>query len=401
MGSGTGKFVALGLIVVLALAIAGLITGAIGAGLTQSEEDKNAGKTAEGPFVPKPAVHLPAQVTFPTSDRTHYRNFLLAEEIEVLLCEKVVEGHCLEKEHLSHAEEEELTTLMHEITGEDFEVHHGNHRLNADEHHMIEELVGEGPYQGSNFIITNAILSSWIASIVLVGLFVLGARKAALVPNRFQNFIEIAIEGLLNFVAGTVGREHSRLIFPVIATIFLFVIINAWIALLPIYPSLGFKHDDIVQIHLLRPAGTDINMPLALALVSFFFVEWLGLKMLGLGYITKFVRVASLKQGMAALFRFQFLDAFQGLLDFFFVGPLEAFSEFVRLISFTFRLFGNMTAGEILVLVSAFLVPFVATVGVYGLELLVGFIQALIFSGLTLVFAAIAITSHHAEEAHH
>ncbi|MCS5666735.1 MAG: F0F1 ATP synthase subunit A [Dehalococcoidia bacterium] len=401
MGSGTGKFVALGLIVVLALAIAGLITGAIGAGLTQSEEDKNAGKTAEGPFVPKPAVHLPAQVTFPTSDRTHYRNFLLAEEIEVLLCEKVVEGHCLEKEHLSHAEEEELTTLMHEITGEDFEVHHGNHRLNADEHHMIEELVGEGPYQGSNFIITNAILSSWIASIVLVGLFVLGARKAALVPNRFQNFIEIAIEGLLNFVAGTVGREHSRLIFPVIATIFLFVIINAWIALLPIYPSLGFKHDGIVQIHLLRPAGTDINMPLALALVSFFFVEWLGLKMLGLGYITKFVRVASLKQGMAALFRFQFLDAFQGLLDFFFVGPLEAFSEFVRLISFTFRLFGNMTAGEILVLVSAFLVPFVATVGVYGLELLVGFIQALIFSGLTLVFAAIAITSHHAEEAHH
>ena len=401
MGSGTGKFVALGLIVVLALGIAGLITGAIGAGLTQSEEDKNAGKTAEGPFVPKPAVHLPAQVTFPTSDRTHYRNFLLAEEIEVLLCEKVVEGHCLEKEHLSNAETEELATLMYEITGEHFEVHHGDHRLNADEHHMIEELVGEGPYQGNNFIITNAILSSWIASIVLVGLFVLGARKAALVPNRFQNFVEIAIEGLLNFVAGTVGREHSRLIFPVIATIFLFVIINAWIGLLPIYPSLGFKHDDIVQIHLLRPAGTDINMPLALALVSFFFVEWLGLKMLGLGYITKFVRVASLKQGMSALFRFQFLDAFQGLLDFFFVGPLEAFSEFVRLISFTFRLFGNMTAGEILVLVSAFLVPFVATVGVYGLELLVGFIQALIFSGLTLVFAAIAITSHHSEEAHH
>ena len=82
------------------------------------------------------------------------------------------------------------------------------------------------------------------------------------------------------------------------------------------------------------------------------------------------------------------------MLDFFFVGPLEAFSEFVRLISFTFRLFGNMTAGEILVLMSAFLVPFVATVGVYGLELLVGLIQGLIFAGLTLVFAAIAMTAH-------
>lgn len=356
MGAGAGKYIALGLIFVLALAIAGLITGAIGAGLTQSEEQKASGKTAEGPFIPKPEVHLPAQVIFPIADRTHYRNFLHAEEVE-------------------------------KANGED--------SLTPEQHALVEE----GPYQGNNFIITNTILSSWIASVVLVLLFVLGARKAALVPGRLQNFVEIAIEGLLNFVAGTVGREHSRMIFPVIATIFLFVIFNAWIGLLPIYPSLGFMDGGLIKIHLLRPAGTDINMPLALAVVSFVFVEGLGFKMLGIGYITKFVRLGSLKRGIAALFRFQILDAFQYLLDFFFVGPLEAFSELVRLISFTFRLFGNMTAGEILVLVSAFLVPFVATVGVYGLELLVGFIQALIFSGLTLVFAAIAITAHH-EEAH-
>tara|TARA_B100000029_G_scaffold17332_1_gene17778 strand:+ start:1735 stop:2814 length:1080 start_codon:yes stop_codon:yes gene_type:complete len=359
VGSGTGKYIALGIIFVLALSIAGLITGAIGAGLTQSEEDKNAGKTAEGPFIPKPAVHLPAQVVFPTSDRDHYRKFL-------------------------HAEHEEKL--------------HGEESLSKKEHDLVEE----GPYIGNNFIITNAILSSWIASIILVLLFALGARKAALVPGRFQNFVEIAIEALLNFVEAVVGKPNSRLIFPIIATIFLFVIINAWIGLLPFYPSLGFKEGDIVEVHLLRPAGTDINMPLALALVSFVFVEWLGLKMLGASYITKFIRIGSLKHGVASLFRLRFLDAFQGLLDFFFVGPLEAFSEFVRLISFTFRLFGNMTAGEILVLVSAFLVPFVATVGVYGLELLVGFIQALIFSGLTLVFAAIAITAHegHHEESH-
>ncbi|MDE0721350.1 MAG: F0F1 ATP synthase subunit A [Dehalococcoidia bacterium] len=402
MGSGTGKFVAFGILIVLALAIAGLITGAIGAGLTQSEEDKEAGLTAEGPFIPKPAVHLPAQVTFPTSDRTHYRKYLLAEELEVLLCEQpVIDGDCKERKYLSVTKEEELARLMHEITGEDFELGHGDHRLNHVQHDEIKAIIKEGPYLGSNFIITNAILSSWIASIVLVLLFILGARKAALIPGRFQNFVEIAVEGLLNFVAGTVGREHSRLIFPMIATIFLFVLINAWIALLPIYPSLGFKDGDLVQIHLLRPAGTDINMPLALAFVSFVFVEWLGFKMLGLGYLSKFIRIGSLKAGFVALFKFQILDAFQYLLDFFFVGPLEAFSELVRIISFTFRLFGNMTAGEILVLVSAFLVPFLATVGVYGLELLVGFIQALIFSGLTLVFAAIAITSHHAEgEAH-
>ena len=354
-------FLVAGLLVIAALFIAGLITGAIGAGLVQSEGDKAAGQTAEGPFIHKPAVHLPAQVVAPGGARDHYLDFL----------------------HAEHKERE-----------------YGEEKL--DEH--AHEVLDEGPYQGNNFIITNTLLSSWIASIVLVLVFVLGARRASMVPGRFQNFCEIVIEGLLRFVEGTVGPGRSRMLFPVIASIFLFVVINAWIGLLPIYPSLGFMTDEgVVEIHLLRPAGTDINMPLALALVSFVFVEYLGLKMLGVGYFGKFIRVRSLTRGVSALFRFKLLDAFQGLLDFFFVGPLEAFSEFVRLISFTFRLFGNMTAGEILVLMSAFLVPFVATVGVYGLELLVGFIQGLIFAGLTLVFAAIAMTAHEHEghDEHH
>lgn len=349
-----------GLLVFAALFIAGLITGAIGAGLVQSEDDKAAGKTAEGPFVNKPAVHLPPQVVAPGGSRDHYLDYLHAEHTKFK---------------------------------------YGEEKL--DEHE--KEVYEEGPFLGTNFIITNTLLSCWAASILLVLLFVLGARKASLVPGRLQNFVEIVIEALLRFVEGTVGPGRSRMLFPVIASIFLFVVINAWIGLLPFYPALGFITDGKVEIHLLRPAGTDINMPLALAIISFVFVEFLGIKMLGIGYFGKFVRVRSLAGGLSALFRFKLLDAFQGLLDFFFVGPLEAFSEFVRLISFTFRLFGNMTAGEILVLMSAFLVPFVATVGVYGLELLVGLIQGLIFAGLTLVFAAIAMTAHDHEghEEHH
>ena len=343
-----------GLLVFVALAIAGLITGAIGAGFAQDAASKAAGETAEG-ILPKPAVHLPPQVVAPSGAYDHYVEFL-------------------------HAEHKEIK--------------YGEGKLDEHEHEILEE----GPYKGTNFIVTNTLLSSWIASIVLVGIFVIGARRAQMVPGRLQNFCEIAIEALLRFVEGTVGSGRSRLLFPVIATIFLFVVINAWIGLLPIYPALGTLVDGKIEVHLLRPAGTDINMPLALALVSFVFVEYLGLRMLGFSYFGKFVRVGSLKRGLSALFRFKILDAFQGLLDFFFVGPLEAFSEFVRLVSFTFRLFGNMTAGEILVLISAFLVPFIATVGVYGLELLVGFIQGLIFAGLTLVFAAIAMTAHEHEE---
>ena len=348
-----------GLLVIVALAVAGLITGAIGAGFAQDPEAKAAGETAEG-ILPKPAVHLPPQVIAPGSAHEYYVEFL----------------------HVEHKKYK-----------------YGKEEL--DEHE--QEILEEGPYEGTNFLITNTLLSSWIASIVLIGIFVIGARRARMVPGRFQNFCEIVIEALLRFVEGTVGPGRSRLLFPIIATIFLFVLINAWIGLLPIYPALGTLVDGHIEVHLLRPAGTDINMPLALAIVSFVFVEFLGIKMLGIGYFGKFVRVRSLASGMSALFRFRLLDAFQGLLDFFFVGPLEAFSEFVRLVSFTFRLFGNMTAGEILVLISAFLVPFIATVGVYGLELLVGFIQGLIFAGLTLVFAAIAMTAHEHEghDEHH
>ena len=222
-----------GLLVFAALFIAGLITGAIGAGLVQSDEAKAAGLDAEGPFVDKPAVHLPPQVVGPGDSRDHYTEYLHAE-------------------HTKHK------------YGED----------GLDEHE--KEVLAEGPFLGTNFIITNTLLSCWIASVILVLVFVLGARRASLVPGRFQNFVEIVIEGLLRFVEGTVGPARSRMLLPVIASIFLFVVINAWIGLLPFYPALGFMTDGKVEIHLLRPAGTDINMPLALAVVSFVFVEYLG-----------------------------------------------------------------------------------------------------------------------------
>jgi len=128
-------------------------------------------------------------------------------------------------------------------------------------------------------------------------------------------------------------------------------------------------------------------MPLALAIISFVFVEFWGIRVLGFRYFGKFFRFGALLKG----------NIFQGFVDIF-VGLLELLSEFVRIISFTFRLFGNMTAGEILLLVTAFLIPFVFSLPFYGLELLVGLIQALIFSGLTLVFVTIAVTPHGGEE---
>ena len=114
-------------------------------------------------------------------------------------------------------------------------------------------------------------------------------------------------------------------------------------------------------------------------------MEFWGLKRLGIGYLSKFFRFKTLVKGPS-----RFLN---GPIELF-VGILEGLSEVIRIVSFTFRLFGNMMAGKLLILVSAFLVPFVFSVPFYGLELLVGFIQAMIFAGLTLTFATVAISHH-------
>ena len=242
---------------------------------------------------------------------------------------------------------------------------------------------------GNDFAVTNTLLSSWIVTLLLIALFYGATRHMAVVPRGLQNLMEAAVEALLNFVESVAGAENARRFFPLIATIFMFVMLNAWIGLLPIYPALGFLNDDgELERHLLRPAGTDLNMPMALALVSFVFVEFWGFRLLKLSYLGKFIRLENLRKGNFG----------QVPIDLF-VGALELLSEFVRIISFTFRLFGNMTAGEILLLVITYLVPFVLVLPFYGLELLVGLVQALIFAGLTLVFVVVAVTPH-AEEEH-
>lgn len=249
----------------------------------------------------------------------------------------------------------------------------------------------------NRFVLTNTLLSSWITTGVLLLLFFLATRRAdaSRAPRGLYNLVEAVVNAMYDFVEGVAGREKARHFFPLFATIFLFVAMNAWLGLLPFYQSLGFAEDgrfftsEPLARHLLRPAGTDLNMPLALALVSFVFVEYWGIRTLGWGYFGKFVRLGALARG----------KVFQGLIDLF-VGLLETLSELIRIVSFTFRLFGNMTAGEILLLVTAFLIPFVFSLPFYGLEILVGFIQALIFAGLTLVFVTIAVTPHETGEGH-
>ncbi len=262
-------------------------------------------------------------------------------------------------------------------------------------------LPAETVFHIFGFPITNSVIGAWITIIVLVGVSYIITRRMKLVPGRLQAAFEFLIGWLYDLCVSVAGEENGRRFFPVVATIFLFVGFNAWLALLPGFGSIT-AHTAEGEIHLIRAANTDINMPLALALTSFIFVEFYGLKTLGIRYIGKFLNFRELLRAIRQIFRGRVIAGAQGLFTggmTVFAGLLEGLSEFIRIISLTFRLFGNMTAGEILLLVVAFLIPWLFAIPFYGLELLIGFIQAIIFGGLTLIFLTLAVQPHE-EEAH-
>jgi len=252
-----------------------------------------------------------------------------------------------------------------------------------------------------SFSITNTLIASWFTILVLVALSFFLTRKMTLIPGRRQAMAESIVEGLLNFVESIAGKKHARMLFSGVATIFLYVISNAYLALLPFFGCIGIYHEHEF-LAIFRAANTDVNVPLSIALMSFFFVESWGIRGVGATqYISEFINVRQMGQGLKELFTGKIKTGPMNIVFGFislFVGVLEIFSHLTRMLSFTFRLFGNMTAGEILILVSSFLVPLVFSIPFYGLELLIGMIQALIFSGLTLVFGTIAITPH--EDSH-
>jgi F-type H+-transporting ATPase subunit a len=272
--------------------------------------------------------------------------------------------------------------------------------LNIPKPHVA--LPAEPILHVGQFSITNTLLASWFTILVLVGVSIFLTRKMKLTPGKRQGLAELVVEGLLNFVEGIAGKKHARMLLPGVATIFIYVISNAYLALLPFFGTIGIHgqggEHGAEFAAIFRAANTDVNVPLSIALMSFFFVESWGMRAIGVShYLGEFINVRQFFQGLKELFTGKIktgpMNIVFGFINLF-VGVLEIFSHLTRMLSFTFRLFGNMTAGEILILVSCFLIPLVFTIPFYGLELLIGMIQALIFSGLTLVFGTIAISPH-------
>lgn len=230
---------------------------------------------------------------------------------------------------------------------------------------------------GQNYIITNSLMTTWIVMIIMLLFSISVTRKLCLVPSKVQSFTEIIIDSLQDLFK-SVLQEKVNTYFPLLSTIFLFIIGLNWIGLLPGMGTIGIEkieegHKAFVP--LFRAGTADLNTTLALSLIVVLIIQYTGLKSLGIGYVKKFIN-------------------FSNPINFY-VGILELISEFSKIISFAFRLFGNIFAGEVLLTVIAFLMPVLAPLPFIGLELFVGFIQALVFSMLTCVFLSVA--SSHAD----
>jgi F-type H+-transporting ATPase subunit a len=282
--------------------------------------------------------------------------------------------------------------------------------LQVSKPHVV--LPSEPIFHVGEFKVTNTLISSWITIILLLVLFFFATRKMKMIPGRLQSFAEVVVDGIHNTIEGVAGAKNVRTFFPLVTTIFLYVVTNALLALVPLWGTWGpvehvseGGHTYTIIVPFLRAANTDINLTLSIALVSFLFIEYLGFSRIGpLKYIDSFFQFSALGKSFGELFKGNGKAFVSGLAFGFiniYVGLLEVLSHFIRIVSFTFRLFGNMTAGEILLGVITFLVAFLAPVPFYGLETLVGFLQAMIFAGLTLVFGVMAVTSHHEEGAEH
>lgn len=251
--------------------------------------------------------------------------------------------------------------------------------------------------------IPNTLPATWLTMIILIGLaFAYNrAQRREGPPSRFQVAVEMVGEGIYSFIE-QVGGEHARLFFPLVSTFFLFIAVSNWCGILPGFGSVGVfveHHGHEVLIPFFRSANAHLSTTLALGAVSVIATNYYGFKVQGISYSRKYInfratspKTAKSKRGLQAKVS-KFARGVEVVVNGI-VGLLEIILESLKVLPFSFRLFGNIFAGEVLLFVVSYLFAFVFPVVFLGLEIFVGLIQALIFAMLTLVFMSMA-TKHH------
>lgn len=256
----------------------------------------------------------------------------------------------------------------------------------------IPTLAPEPLFHIGSFTITNTMINVWIALAIFLVVGLLLRRRISLRPGKHQNFWEYILELVMGYFDQVTGSRQKTLKFlPITGSVFFFILLSNWLGLLPGTGSISVGHT-----FLLRPANTDLNLTIAMAIVSVIVSHLFGFATIGIfTHANKFIQIGtlvkSIRKGPVAIF-----TAVIELL----VGIIEIAGEFAKVLSLSLRLFGNIFAGEVLMTVIASIVSVAMPAPFMLLELMVGLIQASVFAILTTVYMTMATAEPHGGEEH-
>lgn len=256
-------------------------------------------------------------------------------------------------------------------------------------------LYAEPIFHIGGFSVTNTLINSWAVVIIVVLLALVIRKSIKKIPQGIQNAFEIIIEGAMNMADSVTGdRKKTQRVFPIVFGIFIFVLLNNWLGLLPGIGSIGFIErgaHEAIFVPFFRGGTSDLNTTLALAIFAVIGSNLFGVITVGIWkYFNKFVNLRALAQVPVKVKKEPSIAIVNPIK--FFVGIIEIIGEVAKVASLSFRLFGNIFAGEVLLSSMALLFAFVLPIPFIFLEIIVGIIQALIFAMLTLVYFTIAST---------
>lgn len=263
---------------------------------------------------------------------------------------------------------------------------------------LLPPAAAEPLFHVGSFPITNTMVNGWIAVVFFVCVAFVASRRKGLVPRGIHNLIEGTIEFMLGEVEKVTGdATRAKQFLPIVGSIFLFILFSNWLGLIPGTGSIGVwgiheGHEALIP--LLRPAASDLNLTLAIALFAVITSHIVGLMAIGpVAHVSKFINIRgilrSLKKGPMAIL--------VALIEFV-VGLLEIISEVAKVLSLSLRLFGNIFAGEVLLTVMLGIFSYFLPIPFMFLEVLVGAIQATVFAMLTLAYLTVATQEHGHEE---
>jgi len=281
---------------------------------------------------------------------------------------------------------------------------------NNTQNNIIEEqlshevtIFAEPIFNIGTFQVTNSLLTSWLAVLIILAITLAIKLKLKKIPGKFQNIFEVILEGALSLCDQvTNNRKLSLKIFPFIFSLFLFILINNWLGLLPILGSMGFVVKEGVHsvfVPFLRSGTADINTTLALSIMVVIGSNLFGAVVLGIWKtFNKYVNL----NGLGSIFTKVRKDPSVLIIApiTFFVGLLELLGEIAKIASLSFRLFGNVFAGEVLLASMSAIFAYIIPGPFLFLEIFVGLIQALIFSLLATVYFTMASQDHSEHDEH-